>query len=81
MQWRTTKTIDMLRGGVWELYGGVLAQSKGRNTLVFDQLPSEIRNIQEDRWELVPDGLKSIRDFAMEPACNLLVIIESATAE
>ncbi|KAI0094795.1 hypothetical protein BDY19DRAFT_988597 [Irpex rosettiformis] len=81
LRWRTSRTIDMLRGGVWELYGGVLAQARGRGTLVFEQLPSAIRGITEDQWELVPKGLKSIRDFAMEPAYDLLVLVESATAE
>ena len=81
LKWRIDKTVDMLQGGEWELYGGVLAQARGRDTLVFEQLPSEIRGIPEDRWELVPKDIKAIRDFAMEPAFDLLVLIETQTSE
>ncbi|KAI0695131.1 hypothetical protein BC835DRAFT_1273744 [Cytidiella melzeri] len=79
LQWRTDKTIDMLDGGVWELYGGVLAHARGRDTLVFNQLPSAIRGIPEHSWEVTPSNITSIRDFAMEPACDLLVLIEDST--
>ena len=69
----------MLDGGVWELYGGVLARARGRHTFAFTRLPAEIRGITEREWELSPDGIYAIRDFTMEPAFNLLVIIEETS--
>lgn len=76
LRWRSEKTLPMLDGGVWELYGGVLARARGRHTLVFTRLPAEIRGISEQQWEITPPGIQAIRDFAIEPACDLLVIIE-----
>lgn len=76
LRWKSEKTLPMLDGGVWELYGGVLARARGRDTLVFTRLPAEIRGISERQWELTPDGMHAIRDFAMEPAYGLLVMIE-----
>jgi hypothetical protein len=81
LKWRTDKSIDMLDGGVWELYGGVLAHARTHHTLEFNQLPSQIRGITEKRWEVTPRHLAAIRDFAMEPACELLVLIEAAMSE
>ncbi|KAJ3528106.1 hypothetical protein NM688_g8037 [Phlebia brevispora] len=75
LRWKSETVVPMLRGGVWELYGGVLAQSRGRETLVFRQIPSEIRGIEEKVWEN-EIGFR-IRDFGMDPAQDLLVVIES----
>lgn len=74
LQWTSDKIIPMQPGGVWELYGGVLAQAKSRDTLSFTRLPSEVRGIEEKHWELNLPVL--VRDFGMEPSLDLLVVIE-----
>lgn len=74
LQWTSDKILPMHRGGVWELYGGVLAQAKSRDTLCFTRLPSEIRGIEGRHWELNLPTL--VRDFGMEPSLDLLVVIE-----
>jgi hypothetical protein len=78
LNWTAEKEIPMMQGGVWELYGGVLAQARSRETLCFTQLPSRIRGIEEKEWELkLPI---TVRDFAMEPSLDLLVVIERLSA-
>lgn len=78
--WRTLgfsdeTTIPMLRGEVWELYGGVLAQARGPQALSFRQLPSVLRGVQEKEWSLEDLGFE-IRDFGMDPSQELLVVIQ-----
>ncbi|THG94950.1 hypothetical protein EW026_g6612 [Hermanssonia centrifuga] len=75
LEWRSEKLVPMLPGGVWELYGGILAQAKDRQTLVFRQLPSEIRGIEEKQWEGNIGVM--IRDFGMDPSQDLLAVIEN----
>ena len=74
VNWRSEQVVPMLMGGVWELYGGVLAQARGRETLVFKQIPSEIKGIEEKDWECHVGF--NIRDFGMDPSQDLLVCIE-----
>ncbi|RDX52578.1 hypothetical protein OH76DRAFT_168578 [Lentinus brumalis] len=78
LTWKARTEYDMRRGGVWELYGGVLAQADGDSTLVCAQLPSVIRGIEEKVWTIEDVGVK-IRDFGMDPAQDLLVAIEHHT--
>ena len=66
---------DDAQGGVWELYGNVLAQAQGERTLHFKQIPSAIRGIQGTEWTIPDVGCK-MRDFGMDPAQDLLVVIE-----
>ena len=66
----------MESGGLWELYGGVLAQSTEEGTLTFIQLPSDLRSIEEEVWTLGNFGLV-VRDFGMDPSQDLLVLIQS----
>lgn len=67
----------MLRGGLWELFGGVLAQSTPLQTYNFTRLPGVTRGIQEETW--TADKLPfPIRDFGMDPAQDLWVVIEKA---
>lgn len=79
LRWRSDTIIPMLRGGVWELYGGVLAQARGKRTLCFTQLPSEIRGIPQRNWEVEVDA--PIRDFGLDPSLDLLVVIEQPSRE
>ena len=78
LTWKARTEYDMRRGGVWELYGGVLAQADGESKLVCAQLPSVIRRIEEKEWTIEDVGVK-IRDFGMDPAQDLLIIIEHQT--
>ncbi|RPD61706.1 hypothetical protein L226DRAFT_485162 [Lentinus tigrinus ALCF2SS1-7] len=78
LTWKARTEYDMRRGGVWELYGGVLAQADGDRTLVCAQLPSVIRGIEEKVWTVEDVGVK-IRDFGMDPAQDLLIIIQHHT--
>ncbi|KAI0767461.1 hypothetical protein C8Q74DRAFT_1355564 [Fomes fomentarius] len=75
LRWRSRKEYPMLKGGVWELYGGVIAQADGDRTLAFVQLPSDIRRIEEKQWKIEDAGVV-IRDFGMDPAQNLLIVVE-----
>lgn len=76
LAWTSREEVPMHQGGVWELYGGVLAQGDGSRTLAFKQLPSAIRGIEEREWRIEDVGV-NIRDFGMDPAQDLLVIIEN----
>lgn len=77
LEYNSSHVIPMLKGNVWELYGGVLAQqtSKDSQILEFRQLPSELRGIKEKEWQVRWLGFR-IRDFSMDPAQELLVVIE-----
>ncbi|KAF9462092.1 hypothetical protein BDZ94DRAFT_1261927 [Collybia nuda] len=73
--WVTEQRLPMLDGGLWELYGGVLAQNSPNGEIVFRQLPSEIRSIEERDWTI--GGFDFIvRDFGMDPSQDLLVLVE-----
>lgn len=76
LKWSRELRIPMEGGGLWELYGGVLAQSTAEGTLTFMQLPSDLRSIEEKVWTLGNLGLV-VRDFGMDPSQNLLVLIQS----
>ncbi|PIL28992.1 hypothetical protein GSI_09039 [Ganoderma sinense ZZ0214-1] len=73
--WTAKDDVTMHQGGVWELYGNVLAQAQGDRTLHFKQIPSQIRGIRGTEWTIPNVGCK-IRDFGMDPAQDLLVVIE-----
>lgn len=74
LQWTGVKDIHMLRGNLWELYGGILAQSDINDTICFRRLPSRIRGIEETVWSVSTSGL-DLRDFTLDPAQDLLVLI------
>lgn len=73
LRWQSETIVPMTRGGVWEFYGGVLAQARGRETLLFKQISSKFKNIEEKDWEC--DLKLRVRDFTMDPAQDLLVVI------
>lgn len=78
LHWGEDKRIKMLRGGLWELYGGVLAQSNPEGNLVFARLPSTFRSIEEKHWVITTDNLGfAVRDFGMDTSQDLLVLIEN----
>ncbi|CAL1706425.1 unnamed protein product [Somion occarium] len=58
---------------VWELQGGVLTQARDERTLVFTQIPSQLRHIQKRTWTL--DNLDVVvADYCIDPSQDLLVI-------
>ncbi|KAG7450677.1 uncharacterized protein BT62DRAFT_529398 [Guyanagaster necrorhizus] len=69
--------IPKFQGHVWELFGNVLAQHSGSGSLVFTQLPSSTRFIEQKEWSVSLSGLP-IRDFGMDPSQDLLVLIETS---
>lgn len=80
LQWSRNFTIPMSTGGLWELYGGVLAQNTDQGEIQFYQLPSDLRGIEEKRWTLPGDFGFTIRDFGMDPRQDLLVLVENLDA-
>lgn len=75
LQWTAVTDIKMLQGSLYELYGGVLVQSDhlGGSSLVFRRLPSRFRSIEEHVWSLALGFI--LRDFTLDPAQDLLVLI------
>ncbi|KAI0811126.1 hypothetical protein BC629DRAFT_1589866 [Irpex lacteus] len=61
-------------GPAWELVGGVLAQSKDRDTIEFVRLPSILRGVQEETRTV--DLPCPHVDFTMDPSQDLLVVVE-----
>ena len=76
LKWSRELRIPMKNGDLWELYGGVLAQSTEEGTLTFMQLPSDLRSIEQKVWTLGDFGLV-VRDFGMDPSQDLLVLIQT----
>jgi hypothetical protein len=76
LEWATEMRLEAMGGNQWELYGNVLAQdTPDRSTIHFKQLPSQSRNVQERDWTVGVKGVR-MRDFKMDPAQDLLVIVE-----
>ena len=74
LAWSARSEQLMGGGGYWELYGGVLAGCESSRTLVFRQLPSLIRGIPDKEWS-IPDLDFDVDDFTMDPAQDLLVVV------
>lgn len=78
LEWTGDKTIAMTRGYIWELAGGVLAQTTlNKRSLIFTQLPSTLKDIQEEKWT-VDISTFDVRDFTMDRSQDLLVLVERA---
>lgn len=76
LDWSSREEITMPQDMKWQLYGGVLAQLRTLNSIVFMQLPSEFRGIERKEWT-VNDADFKIEDFKMDPSEDLLVMIQS----
>ncbi|KAF5375119.1 hypothetical protein D9758_000438 [Tetrapyrgos nigripes] len=68
-------------GNLWELFGNVFAQNTQEGKFVFRQLPSGLRNIPEKVWTVQPDEPSGVRDFGMDPAQDLLVLLKAPVRE
>ncbi|KAL4253990.1 hypothetical protein ABKN59_003052 [Abortiporus biennis] len=80
--WKTFPTesfkcedIPLMEGPLWELAGGVLAQSKGRRILELHRFESTLRRIPKKMWSIEVDF--DIADFSMDVAQDLLVAVEA----
>ncbi|PPQ62966.1 hypothetical protein CVT24_006072 [Panaeolus cyanescens] len=79
-KWSREITIPIQRGGLWELYGGVLAQNTQDDTFIFHQLPSDLRSIPHETWQIETNFGFRVRDFGMDPAQDLFVLIEKPSS-
>ncbi|KAF6766560.1 hypothetical protein DFP72DRAFT_866994 [Ephemerocybe angulata] len=76
LKWRDAQMdVPMKQGGLWELYGGVLAQQTQTKTFEFTRLPGISRGIASNTWSLEKQRYK-VRDFGMDPSQDLLVLLE-----
>lgn len=74
LSWTANESVTLM-GGVWELVGGVLGlASDGNATIVFRQIPSQLRGIPGREWTF--ESPKSFRDFTMDPSQDLLVTLQ-----
>ncbi|KAF8474315.1 hypothetical protein JB92DRAFT_3134718 [Gautieria morchelliformis] len=78
LHFRQKHTLHWPQGHLWELYGGVLARgveiSATTRGLAFMRLPSAAEGSPAHTWEHVDIGV-NIRDFAIDPAQDLAVVI------
>jgi len=65
----------MIDGNLWELFGNVLAQRSDEGQFLFRQLPSMFRDIPEKKWSITPDEPRTVRDFGIDPAQDLLILV------
>lgn len=77
LKWNHELRHSMAGGGLWELFGNVLAQQDLTGSLVFRQLPSRYRGIQDKEWRVKPDPQLKVRDFGIDPSQDLLVLVEA----
>jgi hypothetical protein len=73
LKWAEDKSYEMSTGHIWELYDGVLAQAMGKDLLMFRQLPSHYRGIEEKTWT-VDISQFNVRDFTFNTSEDLLVL-------
>jgi hypothetical protein len=76
LKWGETRDLPLLHPEdiIWELCGGLFAQSGLPGALRLHRLPSQYRNIQASSWRI--PLLSETQDFAMDPAQDLLALIE-----
>ncbi|EKM83555.1 hypothetical protein AGABI1DRAFT_123881 [Agaricus bisporus var. burnettii JB137-S8] len=81
LEWSEETTIPMLTAGMWDLYGGILAQADENQTFHFLRLPSDSRRIEKKSWTVEPNvGDEVVKDFAFDPSQDLLILITPPTA-
>lgn len=77
LRFRRRRLIPMGPSNLWELFGGVFAHGVTGGLmggLSFIELPSAIRGTDGRAWEVLNMGVH-IRDFAIDPAQDLVVLI------
>lgn len=77
LNWSSESRYPMKDGGLWEIFGNVLAQMHIDQRITFVQLPSTHRNIVEQEWTVkLFEARRHIQDFGIDPNQDLLVLIE-----
>ncbi|KDQ30956.1 hypothetical protein PLEOSDRAFT_1075174 [Pleurotus ostreatus PC15] len=74
MRWQRDVRIPMEDGGLWELYGNVLAQRLADNSYKFLCLRSCSRGIKQREWTLEPVDVDA-RDFGLDESQDLFVLV------
>jgi len=74
MNWTQCFQMPMRRGGLYELYGGVWVQTTAAGALIFSQLPSIVRGIEQRQWDLRLEF--PLRDLGIDPGQDLLVLVQ-----
>ncbi|KAG2095416.1 uncharacterized protein F5147DRAFT_778639 [Suillus discolor] len=78
LQWAESQDLTLPQGDnmAWELCAGVYAQFSvsGASTMRLYRLPSQCRNIPASSWRI--PLLSDTKDFTMDPAQDLLVLVE-----
>lgn len=74
MRWQRDVRIPMEDGGLWELYGNVLAQKLADNSYKFICLRSCSRGIKQREWSLEPVDVDA-RDFGLDESQDLFVLV------
>ena len=78
LHFRRRYIVRLPKRTLWKLSGGILAHgimtfmTRG---LLFTELPSTVRESPEKTWEHGDSGVQ-IREFGMDPAQDLLILIE-----
>jgi hypothetical protein len=81
LEWSRETRIPFLASGMWDLYGGILAQADDARALHFTRLPSDSRRIEKESWTIEPNvGDAVVEDFAFDPSQDLLTLITPPTA-
>lgn len=76
-KWTLRKSLPHHYNACWEFAGGVVGfSSPDDRSLCFNQIPSDIRGLHEDEWQL-GDFSFFVQDFTMDPSQDLLVVIEA----
>ena len=74
LDWTSEYDIPARNGGQVDINDSVLAENEDSHTLVFHRLPSQLRGVEASEWTFRVDP--PIRDFAIDPSQDLLVVIE-----
>ena len=75
-QWTNEQRMPKTGGTQYELYGNVLAQeTPDKSAILFKRLQSRSRNIEGKDWSVDIRGYR-MRDFGIDPAQDLLIIVE-----
>jgi hypothetical protein len=82
LEWSSESEIPLRDFGMWDLYGGILAQADRTQTFHFIRLPSDSRRIKQKSWTIKPNvGDAVVKDFAFDPSQDLLTLVTPPTAD
>ncbi|VDC03886.1 unnamed protein product [Peniophora sp. CBMAI 1063] len=76
LRWRRRIALPPQAVHIWELYGGIWAQSGDHCSISFVRLPSIFRNISMKKWSYISEF--TILDFTLDSSSDLLVLLQHA---